>query len=70
MKYAIFQDTRIGKRPYQQDRIKVFLNPAIDPRGKGYNTLFAGKLVDGRIEGTVRISDGESYKTIPWKATR
>ena len=38
--------------------------------GKGYNTLFAGKLVDGRIEGTVRISDGESYKTIPWKATR
>ncbi len=38
--------------------------------GKGYNTLFAGKVVDGRIEGNVRISDGENYKTIPWKATR
>jgi rod shape determining protein RodA len=25
--------------PYQQDRIKVFLNPEADPRGKGYNTL-------------------------------
>jgi len=38
--------------------------------GKGYNTLFAGKIVDGRIEGTVRISDGESYRTIPWTASR
>ena len=38
--------------------------------GKGYNTLFAGKLVDGRLEGTVRISDGDSYRTVPWKATR
>jgi SAM-dependent methyltransferase len=38
--------------------------------GKGYNTLFAGKVADGRIEGTVRISDGESYRTIPWKAAR
>ena len=38
--------------------------------GKGYNTLFAGKVVEGRIEGTVRISDGENYRTIPWKAAR
>jgi len=38
--------------------------------GKGYNTLFAGKVTDGRIEGTVRVSDGESTRTIPWKATR
>jgi len=38
--------------------------------GKGYNTLFAGKLTEGRIEGTARISDGENYKTIPWKAGR
>ena len=38
--------------------------------GKGYNTLFAGKVSDGRIEGNVRISDGDSYRTIPWKATR
>ena len=38
--------------------------------GKGYNTLFSGKVVEGRIEGNVRISDGENYRTIPWKATR
>jgi SAM-dependent methyltransferase len=38
--------------------------------GKGYNTLFAGKVADGRIEGSLRISDGENFKTIPWKATR
>ena len=38
--------------------------------GKGYNTLFAGKVTDGRIEGTVRVSDGENYRTIPWKAAR
>ena len=37
--------------------------------GKGYNTLFAGKVADGRIEGSIRISDGENTKTIPWKAT-
>ena len=38
--------------------------------GKGYNMLFAGKVADGRIEGNVRISDGESYRTLPWKAAR
>ena len=38
--------------------------------GKGYNTLFAGKVTDGRIEGSIRISDGESYRSIPWKAMR
>ena len=38
--------------------------------GKGYNTLFAGKVVEGRIEGNVRVSDGENYRTLPWKATR
>ena len=38
--------------------------------GKGYNTLFAGKLAGGRIEGSVRISDGGSHRTVPWTATR
>jgi SAM-dependent methyltransferase len=38
--------------------------------GKGYNVLFAGKVADGRIEGNVRISDGDSYRTLPWKAAR
>jgi SAM-dependent methyltransferase len=38
--------------------------------GKGYNVLFAGKVTDGRIEGNVRISDGDSFRTLPWKAAR
>ena len=38
--------------------------------GKGYNVLFAGKIADGRIEGNVRVSDGDSYRTLPWKASR
>jgi len=38
--------------------------------GKGYNTLFTGKVAEGRIEGNIRISDGENYRTVPWKATR
>jgi SAM-dependent methyltransferase len=38
--------------------------------GKGYNVLFAGKIADGRIEGNVRVSDGDSYRTLPWKAAR
>ena len=37
---------------------------------KGYNTLFAGKVTGDRIEGNVRISDGENYKTVPWAASR
>lgn len=38
--------------------------------GKGYNVLFAGKVADGRIEGSARISDGESTRMLPWKAAR
>jgi len=38
--------------------------------GKGYNSLFAGKVNDGRIEGSVRISDGENNRSVPWKAVR
>lgn len=38
--------------------------------GKGYNTLFTGKVVGNRIEGSVRVSDGESYRTALWQATR
>ena len=38
--------------------------------GKGYNTLFAGKVTGDRIEGSVRISDGDSYRTVPWTASR
>jgi len=38
--------------------------------GKGYNLLFAGNVAGGRIEGKVRVSDGESRRTLPWKAAR
>jgi SAM-dependent methyltransferase len=37
---------------------------------RAYNTLFAGKVAEAGIEGSLRISDGENYRTIPWKATR
>ncbi len=38
--------------------------------GKAWNHLFRGKLAAGRIEGEVRISDGENNRTLPWTATR
>jgi SAM-dependent methyltransferase len=38
--------------------------------GKGTNVLFSGKLADGRIEGSVRISDGARARTVPWTAHR
>ena len=38
--------------------------------GKGLNALFRGKVAGGRIAGDVRMSDGESSRTVPWTATR
>ena len=38
--------------------------------GKGYNMFFRGKLAEGRIDGEVRVSDGETARTLPWKASR
>jgi SAM-dependent methyltransferase len=38
--------------------------------GKGLNALFRGKVADGRIEGDVRMSDGENSRTVSWTATR
>ena len=38
--------------------------------GKGYNLLFRGKVAGGSIEGDIRVSDGESARSVPWKATR
>ena len=38
--------------------------------GKGYNLLFRGRVAEGRIEGDLRISDGDSARTIPWRASR
>ncbi|MSQ88343.1 MAG: methyltransferase domain-containing protein [Betaproteobacteria bacterium] len=50
------------------EEIRLALSGAIG--GKGYNALFSGKVADSRIEGNIRISDGENTKTLPWKATR
>ena len=38
--------------------------------GKGYNVLFRGKVADGRIQGDVRVSDGDSARMLPWMANR
>jgi SAM-dependent methyltransferase len=38
--------------------------------GKGYNLLFRGKVAGGSIEGDLRVSDGETVRTLPWKAVR
>ncbi|HUK05036.1 MAG TPA: methyltransferase domain-containing protein [Burkholderiales bacterium] len=38
--------------------------------GKGYNLLFRGKVAGGRIDGDVRVSDGEQVRMLPWSAAR
>jgi len=38
--------------------------------GKGFNHLFRGRVADGRIEGEVRIWDGDESRPVPWKASR
>ena len=38
--------------------------------GKGYNVLFRGKVADGRMQGDVRVSDGDSARSLPWSASR
>jgi SAM-dependent methyltransferase len=37
---------------------------------KAVNLMFRGKLAEDRIEGQVRVSDGENFVTHPWSATR
>ncbi len=52
------------------EEIRLVVSGAVG--GKGYNVLFRGKVAGGRIEGDLRISDGDgdSVRTIPWKADR
>jgi SAM-dependent methyltransferase len=38
--------------------------------GKGLNLLFRGRVAEGRMEGDLRISDGDSARVVPWKASR
>jgi SAM-dependent methyltransferase len=37
---------------------------------KAVNLMFRGRLAGDRIEGRVRVSDGENFVTHPWSATR
>lgn len=38
--------------------------------GKGYNLLFRGRIAGARIDGEVRVSDGDDVRTLPWRAIR
>jgi rod shape determining protein RodA len=45
-------------KPYQKDRILAFIDPYIDPRGIGYNTIQAQTtLGSGQVSGTLLSSD-------------
>jgi rod shape determining protein RodA len=46
-------------RPYQKDRIISFINPYLDPRGSGYNTLQSRiTLGSGQLWGTIFSNKG------------
>jgi hypothetical protein len=38
--------------------------------GKGYNVLFRGRVAGGVMEGDLRLSDGDTARTLPWKAAK
>ena len=50
------------------EEIRVAVTGAIG--GKAWNQLFRGRIAGDRIEGEVRISDGEQLRTMPWTASR
>ncbi len=50
------------------EEIRLVVSGAVG--GKGYNVLFRGKVAGGRIEGDLRLSDGDSARILPWKASR
>ena len=50
------------------DELRVVVTGRVGERT--WNHLFRGKVSPGRIEGEVRISDGENERTLPWKANR
>lgn len=73
MKYSIFQDTRIGKRPYQQDRIghwhtrdALFLVVADGMGGHAHGEIAAQIALDClaaafRIEAKPRVADPDMF---------
>jgi SAM-dependent methyltransferase len=38
--------------------------------GKATNVMFRGKVTDGRIEGDLRVSDGDLARILPWNAVK
>jgi hypothetical protein len=50
------------------DEIRLAVTGSIS--GKPWNQLFRGKLAGDRIEGQVRVSDGENTTTYLWTAIR
>jgi len=38
--------------------------------GKGINVMFRGKVEGDRIQGDLRVSDGDTARILPWTATR
>ncbi|HEX5092189.1 MAG TPA: methyltransferase domain-containing protein [Burkholderiales bacterium] len=50
------------------DEIKLAVSGVVD--GHAWNQFFEGRVEGDRIDGQVRISDGEHTRTYPWKAQR
>jgi len=50
------------------DEIKIIITGVAGAAPAHY--LFQGKVRGGRIDGTVRISNGDETRTLPWNATR
>jgi len=50
------------------DEIKLAVSGVVGAHA--WNQLFEGRIENDRIEGVVRISDGEQTRTYPWKAQR
>jgi SAM-dependent methyltransferase len=50
------------------DEIKLAVSGIVG--GRAWNQLFEGRIAGARIEGVLRVSDGEQTRTLPWTAQR
>jgi SAM-dependent methyltransferase len=50
------------------DEIKLAVSGIVGERA--WNQLFEGRIAGARIEGVLRVSDGEQTRTLPWTAQR
>jgi SAM-dependent methyltransferase len=48
------------------DEIKLAVSGIVG--GRAWNQLFEGRIAGARIEGVLRVSDGEQTRTLPWTA--